>query len=224
MIDVGLVPSAIALDPSVMLGMPKFVTAATGMDALTHAIETYVSTWANADVKNYSGTAVKLIYKNLPIVFEHGEDINAREAMALGSYYAGLSLNISGVGNVHAIAHQLGGKYGIAHGLANAVVLPHVLERSHAFMAKGLAELAELIGVGEDSDSDSVRSLKFIDEVKALNQLLGMPEGFEKIQNQDMAGLAKDAVNEGRTYPVPELYDDNDVIEILKKITLKPSL
>lgn len=224
MIDVGLVPSAIALDPSVMLGMPKFVTAATGMDALTHGIETYVSTWANDDVKTYSGLAVKLIFKNLPIVFDQGEDVNAREAMALGSYYAGLSLNISGVGNVHAIAHQLGGKYGIPHGLVNAVVLPHVLERSHSLMAKGLAELAELAGIGEDSDSDSVRSLKFIDEVKALNERLGMPLGFEQIQENDMAGLAKDAVNEGRTYPVPELYDSSDVVDILKKITLKPSL
>jgi alcohol dehydrogenase class IV len=224
MIDVGLVPAAIALDPSIMLGMPKFVTAATGMDALTHGIETYVSTWANDDVKKYSGTAVKLIFNNLAIVFDQGDDIDAREAMALGSYYAGLSLNISGVGNVHAIAHQLGGKYGIAHGLVNAVVLPHVLERSHLFMAKGLAELAALVGIGEDDDSDSIRSLKFIDEVKALNQRLGMPLGFEQIQQNDMAGLAKDAVKEGRTYPVPELYDRNDVINILQKITIKPTL
>ena len=223
MIDVGIVPAAIALDPSIMLGMPQFVTATTGMDALTHGIETYVSTWANDDVKKYSGTAVKLIFTNLPIVFNQGDDVNAREAMALGSYYAGLSLNISGVGNVHAIAHQLGGKYGIAHGLVNAVVLPHVLERSHLVMATGLAELAALVGIGEDSDSDNVRSLKFISEVKALNKLLGMPQGFEQIQQHDIAILAKDAVSEGRTYPVPELYDSNDVITILQKITIESS-
>jgi alcohol dehydrogenase class IV len=223
MIDVGIVPAAIALDPSIMLGMPQFVTAATGMDALTHGIETYVSTWANDDVKKYSGTAVKLIFTNLPIVFNQGDDVNAREAMALGSYYAGLSLNISGVGNVHAIAHQLGGKYGIAHGLVNAVVLPHVLERSHLVMATGLAELAALVGIGEDSDSDNVRSLKFISEVKALNKLLGMPQGFEQIQQHDIAILAKDAVSEGRTYPVPELYDSNDVTTILQKISIESS-
>jgi alcohol dehydrogenase class IV len=223
MIDVGIVPAAIALDPSIMLGMPQFVTAATGMDALTHGIETYVSTWANDDVKKYSGTAVKLIFTNLPIVFNQGDDVNAREAMALGSYYAGLSLNISGVGNVHAIAHQLGGKYGIAHGLVNAVVLPHVLERSHLVMATGLAELAALVGIGEDSDSDNVRSLKFISEIKALNKLLGMPQGFEQIQQHDIAILAKDAVSEGRTYPVPELYDSNDVTTILQKISIESS-
>jgi alcohol dehydrogenase class IV len=218
MIDVALVPSAIALDPSVMLGMPKFVTAATGMDALTHAIETYVSTWANDTVKSYSGTAVKLIFKNLTVAYETGDDINARESMALGSYYAGLSLNISGVGNVHAIAHQLGGKYGIAHGLVNAVVLPHVLERSHAFMAAGLAELAQLVGIGDDSDSDNVRSLKFIDEIKGLNQVLGMPLSFEQIKAQDVPALAKAAANEGRTYPVPEIYVAKDVEEILAKL------
>jgi alcohol dehydrogenase class IV len=124
---------------------------------------------------------------------------------------------------VHAIAHQLGGKYGIAHGLVNAVVLPHVLERSHLVMATGLAELAALVGIGEDSDSDNVRSLKFISEIKALNKLLGMPQGFEQIQQHDIAILAKNAVSEGRTYPVPELYDSNDVTTILQKISIESS-
>ncbi len=125
--DTRLVPTMAALDPVLMTGLPRHVTAATGMDALTHAIEAFVGQWSTDFTDRMALAAVGMIYGNLRIAYRNGKNLAAREQMALAATYAGLAFTRANVGYVHAIAHQLGGKYHTPHGLANAIMLPHVL-------------------------------------------------------------------------------------------------
>jgi len=206
--DTRVIPKAAALDPALMLGLPASVTAATGMDALTHAIESYIGEWATDETDNLAKASIKMIFENLPTAVETGTDMKAREAMALASFYAGMAFTKAMVGYVHGIAHQLGGKYGIPHGLANAVVLPHVLEYSKDAASHRLAELAIHTGLGEHYEGDAVLAQKFIDHVKAMNEKIGIPVGFEQIKQQDIPELAAAALLESHgTYPVPEYMD-----------------
>ena len=132
--DTRMVPRLAALDPCLMTGLPGPITAATGMDALTHAIEAYIGQWGTDFTDRMALAAVAMIYENLPIAYTNGQDLGAREKMALASTYAGLAFTRANVGNVHAIAHQLGGLYHTPHGLANAIVLPPVLRFSSPFV------------------------------------------------------------------------------------------
>lgn len=203
--DTRVIPKVAALDPALMLGLPASVTAATGMDALTHAVESYIGEWASDETDMLAKASIKLIFENLANVVEDGSNMQGREAMALASYYAGMAFTKAMVGYVHGIAHQLGGKYGIPHGLANAVVLPSVLEHSKDAASHRLAELAIHVSLGEHYEGDAVLSQKFIDAVKALNQKIGIPATLDKIQSQDVPALAQAALLESHgTYPVPE--------------------
>jgi alcohol dehydrogenase len=150
-----LLPAAVALDPDLIAGLPPHITAATGMDALTHGIEAYIGVWERGTRLEDARIGVKLVFENLAAAYHNGNDLDAREGMSMGAYYAGLAINQVNVGNVHAIAHQLGGKYGIPHGLANALVLPHVLDFCHHEAQQRLAELAVLSGVGSADEGDS---------------------------------------------------------------------
>ena len=125
--DTRIVPRMAALDPCLMTGLPAPITAATGMDALTHAVEAYIGLWSTEFTDRMALAAVAMIYRNLPLAFADGEDLAAREQMALASTFAGLAFTRANVGNVHAIAHQLGGRYHTHHGLANAIMLGPVL-------------------------------------------------------------------------------------------------
>ena len=125
--DTRIVPQMAALDPLLMAGLPPAVTAATGMDALTHAVEAYLGEWSTEFTDRMALSSVAMIFENLPRAYDRGDDLVAREQMALASTYAGMAFTRANVGNVHAIAHQLGGKYHTPHGLANAIMLPHVL-------------------------------------------------------------------------------------------------
>ncbi|MEC8428268.1 MAG: iron-containing alcohol dehydrogenase, partial [Pseudomonadota bacterium] len=147
------VPLAAALDPEIMKGMPAPITAATGMDALTHAVEAYISRFAEARTDAYAVAAIRMIMSDLTKAYDDGSDIKARSSMALASYYAGMAFTKAFVGYVHAIAHQFGAKYHTPHGLANAIVLPHILEYSKPAVAHRLGELAIECGLGERSES-----------------------------------------------------------------------
>lgn len=214
-----LLPTAIALDADLMGGLPPHITAHTGMDALTHAIEAYISTWERGSRTEDSRLAVKLIFDNLARAYHNGSDLEAREGMAIGAYYAGLAINQVNVGNVHAIAHQLGGKYGIPHGLANALVLPHVLEFCCEEALPRLAELARLVGAGEAGDSQSNLAHRFIQAVRDLRTEVGIPDHSDLIKTGDFPYLADRAVNEAVGYPVPRLISQGDVYTILQQIT-----
>lgn len=214
-----LLPLAVALDPDLVMGLPPHITAATGMDALTHGIEAYIGTWERGSRLEDARIAIKLIFDNLPTACSNGDDSNARSAMALGAYYAGLAINQVNVGSVHAIAHQLGGKYGIPHGLANSLVLPHILEFCREESESRLADLAVLIGVGEESEGPSALSHRFIKAVRDLRTEVGIPDQMSEIRREDFDDIARLAISEGDAYPVPRLLDKEHVKLILGKIT-----
>jgi alcohol dehydrogenase len=213
-----MLPKATALDPSLMTGLPKSITAATGMDALTHAIETYIAPAANDEVRSLSLPAVEMIFANLREAYDNGSNLAARESMAIASYYAGISLNIAAVGYVHAIAHQLGAKYGTPHGLANAIVLPHVLDLNIEAASGPLAELADIIGVTVVGDSDYMKAEKLVTAVRDLSTQLDIPSTLEALRPADIPGLVKDAAQEGRTYSVPTVLRRDQLTTILNKL------
>jgi alcohol dehydrogenase class IV len=188
-------------------GMPPPITAATGMDALTHAVEAYQGGWPQADTAMFCVSAVRLVFANLPRAYAQGEDLEARESMALASLYAGLAFTRAAVGYVHAFSHALGGRYGVPHGLANAIVLPKVLDFSKdAPQAEvRLAELAVAIGAGSESEPKSVLAQRFIDRVRELNRTVGIPEKVAALRAEDIPAIARAAcIEAARDYPVPK--------------------
>jgi alcohol dehydrogenase len=199
-----------------MTGLPPHITSATGMDALTHAIESYIGTWATPETERLGSAAVKLIFQHLPTAYEDGNNLASREAMALASYYAGLAFSKAMVGFVHAISHQLGAHYGIPHGLGNAVVLPHVLEYSKDEAQQKMAQLVVNAGLGEAGEGEANLAQKLIDKVVELNTRVGIPRGFEQIKAGDITELATDACKEGNSYPVPKYMDVQDCSAILQ--------
>ncbi|HKJ36490.1 MAG TPA: iron-containing alcohol dehydrogenase [Solirubrobacterales bacterium] len=217
--DFKLVPDAAALDPELMVGLPPAITAATGMDALTHAIESFICTRANDESQRSGRITAKLVFDNLPTAYEKGDDIEARESMALAAYEGGLSFAKVGLGYVHGIAHQLGGMYHIPHGLANAVVLPRVLDYSKDSCADRLAELALLVGVGDPSHSEAALADAFIDAVRDLSRRLGIPEHFEQIQEADVPLIAERAIDEAfELYAVPKYMRQDDAERVVRQL------
>ena len=208
--DPRLLPLASALDPTLLTGLPPAITAATGMDALTHAVEAYIGRWDAGDSMEKAAAAVKLIFEALPQACADGGDIAARDAMAHAAYMAGQAINQVNVGNVHAIAHHLGAFYGVPHGLANAVTLPHVLALSRPQADQRLTELARLIG-GESADD-------FIAAVRQLNARIGIPATLTGLRPQDIPELSQRAVAEGCGYPVPHLMSETDCSAILSAL------
>ena len=164
--DTKLIPSYVALDPEIMKGMPPAITAATGMDALTHAVESYLSKASTESTEMQARTAVRLIFQYLVRAFQDGSDMEAREAMALGSFYAGAAFSRTSVGYVHGIAHQLGRVCGTPHGNANAMVLPEVLAAYGDCVHPRLADLARLVGLGSAGDNEA----QYCPEAKSLEQ------------------------------------------------------
>ncbi|MCG3194645.1 MAG: iron-containing alcohol dehydrogenase [Thermoanaerobaculia bacterium] len=215
--DTRIVPKMAALDPKLMKGLPGPITAATGMDALTHAVEAYIGYWGTTETDRLSLAAVGMIYENLPIAYKEGQNLHAREAMALASTYAGMAFTRANVGNVHAIAHQLGGKYHVPHGLANAIILPLVLRFSAKEVRAKLATLAVRARVGDPGEGEGELSEKFLESVENLNKTLGIPKHIEKLQEDDIPALAKAACWEADTnYPVPRRMSQRDCERILR--------
>jgi alcohol dehydrogenase class IV len=220
-IDPKLVPLAAALDPVMMQGMPRPITAATGMDALTHAVEAYINRWPHPETPALCVSAVRLIFQNLPRAYENGDDLEAREATALASLYAGLAFTKAYVGYVHAFSHKLGGTYGVPHGLCNAVVLPYVLDfvKDNAYARKRLAELAVAIGAGKESESADALAQRFVDRVRALNRDLGVPETIAELKEQDLQEVARAAMIEAsRDYPVPKNMSLSEAVSLLNRL------
>ncbi|NMP17633.1 iron-containing alcohol dehydrogenase [Thalassotalea sp. Y01] len=206
-----------ALDAKLMTGLPKAITAATGMDALTHAIEAYTSKNASAETDRYALAAVRLIFANLTTCAETPDDINARENMALASYYAGLAFNKAGVGYVHAVAHQLGAYYHIPHGLANAMVLTRVLRLNQQTCQQRFAHLANVIGIEEYDQRKGAE--QFIGQVDALCQQLDIPAQVAELQRHDCADIAKAALKEAHfLYALPRYLDEQEACDLVKSL------
>jgi alcohol dehydrogenase class IV len=217
--DTRLVPTMAALDPSLMAALPRHVTAATGMDALTHAIEAFVGRWSTSYTDRMALAAVGMIYENLRIAYKNGKNLAAREQMALAATFAGLAFTRANVGYVHAIAHQLGGKYHTPHGLANAIVLPHVLRFLSPDIAKKLAVLAVRAKVGKEGERPAALAKKFLNSVEALNRDLGIPRHLDALREIDIPELAKAACWEADTnYPVPRYMSRETCEGLLRQI------
>ena len=202
--DTRLVPRIAALDPALMTGLPAPITAATGMDALTHAVEAYLGEWGTPYTDRMALAAVAMIYRHLPQACTNGRDLEAREQMALASTYAGLAFTRANVGNVHAIAHQLGGRYGTPHGLANAIVLPAVLHWCAPAVQGKLATLAVRAGVGKAGEEEAELARRFVASVEDMNRAIGIPAQLAALRAEDIPALAAAACAEADTnYPVP---------------------
>lgn len=206
-IDPKLVPAATALDPLLMRGMPPAITAATGMDALTHAVEAYVNRWPHGETAAHCLAATRMIFANLPRAYANGDDLEAREAMALAAFYAGLAFTKAYVGYVHAFSHKIGGMYGVPHGLGNAITLPYVLDFlvDEPRVAVRLADLAVAIGAGDPKELTSTLARRLVERVRELNRTVGIPEKIGALVATDVPEIATAAMVEAhRDYPVPK--------------------
>jgi alcohol dehydrogenase class IV len=202
-----VVPDVALIDPLTTVTMDRQLTACTGMDALTHAIEAYTNRWPHAETPFHSISAVRMIFANLPRACANGDDLEAREAMLLASFYAGLAFTKAYVGYVHAFSHKVGGMYGVPHGLGNAILLPYVLDflKDAPLAEQRLAELAVAIGAGTAAESKAVLAQRFVERVRELNRAVGIPERLEALKPGDVPEVARAAMIEAhRDYPVPK--------------------
>jgi alcohol dehydrogenase class IV len=202
-----------------MTGLPPHITAATGIDALTHAIEAFVGHWASPTTDDMALSAVGLIFDNLRVAYSDGKNLDAREKMALAATYAGFAFTRANVGYVHAIAHQFGGKYHTPHGLANAIMLPLVLKYSLPAITDRLALLAVRAKLGKASEPDDVLAQKFLDAVDQLNRDLGIPTFLAALKESDIPQLAEAACREAKTgYPVPRYMTQAVCEDIIRQV------
>ena len=214
-VDPNLLPQMVALDPALMLGLPRHITAATAIDALTHAVESWIAKTATRQTEGYARIAVGLIFANLPTAFSDGANLAARKNMALASYYAGLAFTRTSVGYVHAIAHNFGARYGTPQGLANAIALAPVLEFSKPAVEGRLARLAEVIGRGGSDDSE--KATAFIAAVRELEVQVEIPPTLQALREEDIPGIAEDALAEAHlNYPVPRYMSQAECEALLR--------
>lgn len=207
-----LIPKYAVLDPEVTRSLPASVTASTGMDALTHAVEAYIGNSTTKETRGDSEEAVDLIFHNLYKVYEDGNDMEARKNMLYASFLAGNAFTKSYVGYVHAIAHSLGGKYNVPHGVANAVLLPYLLRAYGATIHEKLKKLALKAGVAVESDSVEAAAEKFIAAIEKMQQDFQIGNKIKGIVDADIPEMAAYADAEGNPlYPVPVLMNAEEL-------------
>lgn len=217
--DLKLMPTATALDGALMTGLPPHITAATGMDALTHAVEAYISRGALKRTDEKAIEATQLVMENLPTAYSEGSNIEARQNMARASNLAGIAFTQAGVGYVHAIAHNFGARYHTPHGLANAIVMPHVLEYSKPNCAGRLADLARACNIGPAGGSDEQLADAFIGKIKELKQQFEIPEKLDALKAEDISPIAVAARAEARfTYAVPRYMDQKTCEGVIRQM------
>ena len=218
--DLHMIPHYAVLDPTLTYNLPKPVTSTTGPDTLTHAVEAYIGSANTKRTKENALAAVKLVFENLYACYENGFNEEARQNMQIASYRAGLAFTRAYVGTVHALAHAIGGFYGVPHGLANSVLLPVVLRAYGKSAHKKLAELADLIGITGDTRAEKAN--KFIDAIEELNRKMDIPtkiEGKWAIKEEDLPALAKHAFDETNPlYPVPKIFSEKELIAIYRSV------
>ena len=217
-----LIPRYAVLDPETTRTLPPSITAATGLDALTHAVEAFIGRSTTKETRADSIEAVKLIFGNIKKAYKDGNDMDARRAMLKAAFLAGSAFTKSYVGYVHAVAHSLGGRYNTPHGLANAVILPYVLDSYGSHAWKRLAVLAEAIGIKGKSDEDKAKA--FIDEIRKLEKELRIPATLPEVREEDIDQLASYADKEANPlYPVPFLMDKEELKIFYRMIMSKDS-
>lgn len=210
--DFPLIPKYAVLDPKVTISLPPSITATTGMDALTHAVEAFIGNSTTYGTRKDALLATKLIFENIDTVYKDGTNIDARRNMLHASFYAGCAFTKSYVGYVHAIAHSLGGEYNVPHGLANAVILPMILEAYGHKIDKKLCRLAVEAGVVSKGTPHDEAAKAFIQAIKDMKQRFNIGECIPQIQDVDIPKLAHYADKEANPlYPVPVLMDASEL-------------
>jgi len=218
--DFTLVPSDAVLISEFTQSVPAHITATTGIDALTHAIEAYVGINGLAFSNKRSLMAIELILKNLLIAYKNGDDLAARENMLLASFYAGQAFTRASVGYVHAIAHQFGAQYGTAHGLANSVVLMPVLRFYGSTIDNKLAEIADYCQLTCLEQSPAEKAAMFLATLEQLLTDLAIPRNLEEVKRTDIPLLAKSAIAEANwNYPVPKFMSEAQCQVIISKVS-----
>ena len=207
-----LIPKYAVLDAALTYSLPLHLTASTGVDALTHAVEAYIGRSTSKETRRLALEATKLVFENVETAYQDGHDHQARENMLHAAYKAGIAFSKSYVGYIHAVAHSLGGKYGTPHGLANAVIMPYVLESYGKTTYPKLHRLGIAAGVATEEDAPMTGAIKFINAIKELNANMNIPTKLSGIQKADIPTLAKHAAKEANPlYPVPKLMTAKDL-------------
>lgn len=214
-----LIPSYALLDANLTTKLPKHITSTTGMDALTHAVEAYIGNSTTKQTRTQAKEAVKLIFENLLTAYNNGDNKTARQNMLVASYKAGVAFTKSYVGYVHAVAHSLGGKYNVPHGLANAIILPVVLRKYGKSVYKKLWQLGVFSGLFNKTTSYEDGAKLFISHIEEMNKQMNIGKTIPEIKKEDIPLLAKTAEKEANPlYPVPKMYNAKELEEIYYKL------
>jgi alcohol dehydrogenase class IV len=189
------------------------------MDALTHAVESYIGQHGTRFTNENAEKATRIIFEDLEAVYKDGTDLQRRDHMALASYYAGAAFTRASVGYVHAVAHNMGGLYGVPHGLANAIILPHVLRFCRKEAEQKLARLARAGGIGTEADSDEDLSHRFIEKIESMNRNMNIPTFIKEVQEKDIPLIAERALKEGNpAYPVPRIMNREECVTLIRQL------
>lgn len=215
MLNFTMIPHFAVHDPTVTYSLPPHVTAATGMDALTHAVEAYIGGTTTAETRRLARQTVKLVFEHLETAYQNGSDYTARKQMLQAAYAAGIAFSKSYVGYIHAVAHSLGGQYNMPHGLTNAVLLPLVLELYGDCIHEKLRDLAVEAGVAQPADDPAKAAAAFIHAIRELNRRMDIPARICGIRREDISAMARHANQEANPlYPVPRLMDAAELEQI----------
>lgn len=219
--DFHLIPHFAVLDPSLTVSLPSNLTYTTGMDALTHAVEAFIGRSNTRATKRNALDAIKLISQHIQNAVEDGQNLESREAMQMASFKAGLAFTRAYVGNIHAVAHTLGGEYGVPHGLANAIILPVVLRYYGKSIYKKISLICDHLGHFK-AYTPQEKTEKFIKAIEDLNKINNVPNYIEELKKEDIQKLVKRADKEANPlYPVPKIFDEKDFeniyLSLLKK-------
>jgi alcohol dehydrogenase len=217
-VDWRVTPNVAIDDPLLMVGMPPALTAATGMDALTHAVEAYVSTIATPVTDACALKAIALVAENLRAAVANGQDMEARDKMCYAQYLAGMAFNNASLGHVHAMAHQLGGFYDLPHGVCNAILLPHVERFNLIARMDRFADIA--VAMGENIEGLSARAAADValDAIKTLSNDIGIPTGLAElgVKEADLKIMAENAQKDACGLTNPRCPTLDDVVQIYK--------
>ncbi len=217
--DLFLIPPYAVMDPLLHVGLPPFITATTGMDALTHAVEAYITVDRPKYCRIACEEAVVAIFKYIEKAYKKGADVNARRELLYASYKAGLAFTRCGVTYVHPIAHTIGGLYSVPHGLANAVILPYCLDYYGPKIHPRLARLADLTGISKKGQSDGEKAKAFIAEIRRMNKAMKLQDKFDCIKDEDIDQMVEWALQEAHPmYQVPVLLNGDQLREIISQI------
>jgi len=218
-VDPNDIPVLSIVDAELMLSLPPGLTAATGMDALTHAIEGYITkgAWEMSDM--FELKAIEMIAKHLPIVVENPSDVVARDGMAVAQYIAGMGFSNVGLGLVHGMAHPLGAYYDIPHGIANALLLPVVMQYNAESSIDKYVDIARAMGVKVDNLSPQKAAQAAVDAVKSLATRVGIPERLRdlNVKEEDLERLAKSAFEDVCTPGNPREVKLSEISDLYKK-------